>query len=184
MAETLRVKELKSVFTPEQIAVRVRELGVEIDGLYGQEPLVAICVLKGGVIFFSDLVRALHNQNLELDFVRLSSYGKSSASSKHVIFNKDVEVDIRGKHVLIVEDVVDSGHSMRFLLDQFAARQARSLRLAALVDKRERRQADVKVDFAGFVLNKGFIVGYGLDYAQEYRNLPYIGVLKPEVYSK
>ena len=152
MAETLRVKELKSVFTPEQIAVRVRELGVEIDGLYGQEPLVAICVLKGGVIFFSDLVRALHNQNLELDFVRLSSYGKSSASSKHVIFNKDVEVDIRGKHVLIVEDVVDSGHSMRFLLDQFAARQARSLRLAALVDKRERRQADVKVDFAGFVL--------------------------------
>ena len=126
MAETLRVKELKSVFTPEQIAVRVRELGVEIDGLYGQEPLVAICVLKGGVIFFSDLVRALHNQNLELDFVRLSSYGKSSASSKHVIFNKDVEVDIRGKHVLIVEDVVDSGHSMRFLLDQFAARQARS----------------------------------------------------------
>ena len=178
MAETLRVKELKSVFTPEQIAVRVRELGVEIDGLYGQEPLVAICVLKGGVIFFSDLVRALHN--LELGFVRLSSYGKSSASSKHVIFNKDVEVDIRGKHVLIVEDVVDSGHSMRFLLDQFAARQARSLRLAALVDKRERRQADVKVDFAGFVLNKGFIVGYGLDYAESYRTLPGVCEIIPE----
>ena len=167
MAETLRVKELKSVFTPEQIAVRVRELGVEIDGLYGQEPLVAICVLKGGVIFFSDLVRALHNQNLELDFVRLSSYGKSSASSKHVIFNKDVEVDIRGKHVLIVEDVVDS-------------RQGRSLRLAALVDKRERRQADVKVDFAGFVLNKGFIVGYGLDYAERYRTLPGVCEIIPE----
>lgn len=180
MAETLRVKELKSVFSPEQIAVRVRELAVEIDVLYGQEPLVAICVLKGGVIFFSDLVRALHNQNLELDFVRLSSYGKSSASSKHVIFNKDVEVDIRGKHVLIVEDVVDSGHSMRFLLDQFAARQARSLRLAALVDKRERRQADVTVDFAGFVLNKGFIVGYGLDYAERYRTLPGVCEIIPE----
>lgn len=82
MAETLRVKELKSVFSPEQIAVRVRELGVEIDELYGQEPLVAICVLKGGIIFFSDLVRTLHNQSLELDFVRLSSYGKSSASSR------------------------------------------------------------------------------------------------------
>ncbi len=180
MAEEIRVKELKTVFSPEQIAARVRELAAEIDARYGQEPLVAVCVLKGGFIFFSDLVRALHNQNMELDFVRLSSYGMASSSSKHVIFNKDVEVDIRGKHVLIVEDVVDSGYSMRFLLDQFAARQARSLRLAALVDKHERRQADVNVDFAGFKLNKGFIVGYGLDYAERYRMLPGVCEIIPE----
>ncbi|MGE9986258.1 hypoxanthine phosphoribosyltransferase [Desulfovibrio sp. SGI.169] len=180
MAGDMRVKKLKTVFSPEHIAARVRELAAEIDGLYGQEPLVAVCVLKGGFIFFSDLVRALHNQNMELDFVRLSSYGNSSVSSRHVIFSKDVEVDIRGKHVLIVEDVVDSGHSMRFLLDQFAARQARSLRLAALVDKRERRQVDVKVDFAGFRLNKGFIVGYGLDYAERYRMLPGVCEIIPE----
>ena len=153
MAEEIRVKELKTVFSPEQIAVRVRELAVEIDALYGQEPLVAVCVLKGGFIFFSDLVRTLHNHNMELDFVRLSSYGKNSSSSRHVIFNKDVEVDIRGKHVLIVE---------------------------ALVDKHERRQADVKVDFAGFRLNKGFIVGYGLDYAEHYRMLPGVCEIIPE----
>jgi len=180
MAKEIRVKELKIVFSPEQIAARVCELAAEIDALYGQEFLVAVCVLKGGFIFFSDLVRTLHNKNMELDFVRLSSYGKNTSSSRHVIFNKDVEVDICGKHVLIVDDVVDSGYSMRFLLDQFAARQARSLRLAALVDKYERRQADVKVDFAGFRLNKGFIVGYGLDYAEHYRMLPGVCEIIPE----
>ncbi|CAI3220364.1 hypoxanthine phosphoribosyltransferase [Desulfovibrio legallii] len=166
------VKALKSVFSQEMIAVRVRELAAEIDALYGQEPLVAVCVLKGGFIFFSDLVRALHNEKMELDFVRLSSYGKKASSSKHVIFSKDVEIDIAGKHVLIVEDIVDSGYSMQFLLGQFAARRPRSVRLAALVDKGERREVDVKVDFAGFKLKEGFIVGYGLDYAEHYRMLP------------
>ena len=126
------------------------------------------------------LVRALQNKNLELDFVRLSSYGKGASSSKHVIFSKDVEIDICDKHVLIVEDIVDSGHSMRFLLGQFAARKARSLRLAALVDKNERREIDVHVDFAGFKLTQGFIVGYGLDYAEHYRNLPAVFEIIPE----
>jgi len=176
----LKVKELKTVFSQEQIAERVQELAAEIDACYGQEPLVAICVLKGGFVFFSDLVRALQNKNLELDFVRLSSYGKGASSSKHVIFSKDVEIDICDKHVLIVEDIVDSGHSMRFLLGQFAARKARSLRLAALVDKNERREIDVHVDFAGFKLTQGFIVGYGLDYAEHYRNLPAVFEIIPE----
>ena len=179
-ANDIKVKELKPVFTPEQIAARIQELAVEINALYGDEPTVAVCVLKGGFMFFSDLVRFLHNKNLELDFVRLSSYGKGSASSKHVIFSKDVEIDISGKHVLIVEDIVDSGYSMRFLLGQFAARRARSLRLAALVDKNERRELDVKVDFAGFKLNQGFIVGYGLDYAEHYRMLPGVFEVVPE----
>ena len=176
----IKVKELKTVFSQEQIAQRVKELAAEIDACYGQEPLVAICVLKGGFVFFSDLVRALQNKNLELDFVRLSSYGKGSSSSKHVIFNKDIEIDICDKHVLIVEDIVDSGHSMRFLLGQFAARKARSLRLASLVDKNERREIDVHVDFAGFKLTQGFIVGYGLDYAEHYRNLPAVFEIIPE----
>ena len=176
----IKVKELKPVFTPEQIAKRIKELAAEINALYGDEPLVAVCVLKGGFMFFSDLVRLLQNKNLELDFVRLSSYGKNSTSSKHVIFSKDVEIDICDKHVLIVEDIVDSGHSMRFLLGQFEARRARSLRLAALVDKDERREVDVKVDFAGFKLNQGFIVGYGLDYAEHYRMLPGVLAVIPE----
>lgn len=180
MSDAITVKELKPVFSPEQIASRVRELAEEINEFYGREPLVAVCVLKGGFLFFSDLVRFLHHENLELDFVRLSSYGKDSDSSRHVIFSKDVEVNLRGKHVLIVEDVVDSGHSMRFLLDQFAARKPRSLRLAALVDKHQRREADVKVDFAGFKLSRGFIVGYGMDYAERYRGLPGVCEIIPE----
>lgn len=180
MSDAITVKELRPVFSPERIAARVRELAGEINEFYGREPLVAVCVLKGGFLFFSDLVRFLYYDNLELDFVRLSSYGKSVSSPGHVIFSKDVEVDIRGKHVLIVEDVVDSGHSMRFLLDQFAARKPRSLRLAALVDKHERRQAAVKVDFAGFKLSRGFIVGYGMDYAERYRGLPGICEIIPE----
>ncbi|WP_165174407.1 hypoxanthine phosphoribosyltransferase [Desulfovibrio sp. ZJ369] len=180
MSDAITVKELKPVFSAEQIASRVRALAREINGLYGREPLVAVCVLKGGFLFFSDLVRFLRNDNLELDFIRLSSYGKNASGSGHVIFSKDVEVDIRDKHVLIVEDVVDSGHSMRFLLDQFAARKPRSLRLAALVDKHERREAEVKVDFAGFKLSRGFIVGYGMDYAERYRGLPGICEIIPE----
>ena len=126
------------------------------------------------------MIRSLHNKNLELDFVRLSSYGRESTSSKHVIFNKDVEIDLCDKHVLIVEDIVDSGHSMRFLLGQFAARRVRSLRLATLVDKGERREMEIPLDFVGFTLKKGFIVGYGLDYDERYRSLPGIYEITPE----
>lgn len=171
------IKERKIVYTSGQIAERVRAMAAEIDAFYGDEPLVAVCVLKGAVFFFTDLVRAMRSENLELDFVRLSSYGKGTSSSRHVVFShvvfsKDVDCDITGKHVLIVEDVVDSGLSMQFLMRQFEARGARSLRLAALVDKNERREVDVRVDFAGFKLEEGFIVGYGLDYAEKYRALP------------
>ena len=166
------IKERKIVYTSDQIAERVRAMAAEIDAFYGDEPLVAVCVLKGAVFFFTDLVRAMRTENLELDFVRLSSYGKGTSSSRHVVFSKDVDCDITGKHVLIVEDVVDSGLSMQFLMRQFEARGARSLRLAALVDKNERREVDVRVDFAGFKLEEGFIVGYGLDCAEKYRALP------------
>lgn len=168
------------VFSKRKIDERLTELAAGIDSVYGQEPLVAVCVLKGAFMFFSDLTRLLHNPNIELDFVRLASYGMNSVSSKHIIFNKDVEIDIRDKHVLVVEDIVDSGHTMRFLLDQFAARKPSSLRLAALLDKFERREASVKVDFAGFAVPDGFLVGYGLDYGERYRNLPDIFELRPE----
>ena len=168
----MKIKELRPVFTAEAIAARVKELGVEIDKTYGDEPLVVVCVLKGGSIFFADLVRALNKPHVELDFVRLSSYGMADASSRTVSFSKDVDISLEGKHVLVVEDIIDTGHSMAFLLGQFAARGARSLRLAALVDKQERREVTVRADFVGFALKEGFIVGYGLDYAEQYRNLP------------
>lgn len=170
---------LTPLFSASEIAEKVGMLALQIDGRYQQAPLVAVCVLKGAFIFFSDLVRALRNPLLELDFVRLSSYGRQTESSGYVRFNKDIEVDIRGKHVLIVEDIVDSGRTMRFLLDQFAARGPLSLAIAALVDKRERRACDVHVDFSGFILPGGFLVGYGLDYAEKYRALPDICELNP-----
>lgn len=160
------------LFTPETIHARVNELAASIDATYGDDPLIAICVLKGAFVFFSDLVRAIHNPNLTVDFVRLSSYGSRMSSTGSISFVKDVETSLRGRHVLVVEDVVDSGLTMRFFLDQLQARGPKSLRLAALVDKRERRTADVTVDFPGFRLDRGFIVGYGLDYDEQFRHLP------------
>lgn len=180
MTEELRVRKLVSVFSPEQIAERVRAMAGEIDARYGDEPLVAICVLKGACIFFSDLVRYLHNKNLELDFIRLASYGMGTTSTGRVVLSKDVDNDIHDKHVLLVEDIVDSGRSMRFVLDAFAARGPRSLRLAALVNKTGRRDTEVAVDFAGFSVESGFLVGYGLDYAEHYRGLPGICEIVPE----
>lgn len=174
MDSCVKAATLVPIFSREAIQSRIRELGEAIDAAYGTEPLVVICVLKGAIIFFSDLVRNVKNPNLELDFVRLASYGMNSVSSKHVIFSKDVEADILDKHVLIVEDIVDSGHTMRFLIDQLYARNPKSIAVASLVDKYERREAEVKVDFAGFTLTEGFIVGYGMDYAEHFRGLPEI----------
>lgn len=179
MDEFIQAARLKPVFGRERIEARVRELGSEIDAAYGCEALVAICVLKGAFVFFSDLMRAVKNPNVEIDFVRLSSYGMNSASSRHVIFNKDIETDILGKHVLVVEDIVDSGHTMRFLQEQLLARKPLSVAIATLVDKHERREAEVAVKFVGFSLPAGFIVGYGMDYAEHFRGLPEICEIMP-----
>ncbi|MEG2173056.1 MAG: hypoxanthine phosphoribosyltransferase [Desulfovibrionaceae bacterium] len=176
----MHVKELKLVFSQGQIQDRVTAMGAAIDQCYGDAPLVVVCVLKGASIFFSDLVRAITTPRVELDFVRLCSYGTGDNSSGSITFRKDVEISLTGKHVLIVEDIVDTGHTMHFLRGEFAARGAASLRIAALVDKHERREKAVQTDFAGFSLPKGFIVGYGLDYAEQYRNLPAIYEVIPE----
>ena len=162
------------LFSEEDIAARVAELGEEIAAVYTGEPLVAVCVLKGAVHFFSDLTRAISREDLEMDFVRISSYGAGTVTSREIRLTKDLECDVRGKHVLVVEDVVDSGHSLRFLLDLLAGRGARSVRIATLVNKTERREVDVPVAFSGFMLDSGFIVGYELDHAERYRALPAI----------
>lgn len=165
-------EELRLVFSPEEIARRIAELAAEIDSLYGDEPLLVVCVLKGGMFFFADLVRNLHKRNVRLDFLRCASYGNASVSSGNVRLVKDVDCDVHGWHVLLVDDIVDSGRSMDFLAGLFSSRGARSLRLAALVDKKERREREVAIDFSGFLLDKGFLVGYGMDHAEAYRNLP------------
>lgn len=167
----MHIKELKMVYDAQAIAARVAEMGREINRLYEGQELVVVCVLKGAFMFFADLVRHL-DMRPELDFVRVASYGASTSSCGAVSFTKDVEVQLQGKHVLLVEDIVDTGHTVDFLLRQLAARGARSLRLAALVDKQERRTVPVRVDFTGFALPGGFIVGYGLDHAERFRELP------------
>ena len=165
------------VFSRERIAERVGVLAEEINRVYAGKYLVVICVLKGAFMFFSDLVRQL-NLHPRLDFVRLTSYADRTDRKEQIFFTKDVELPLDGQHVLVVEDIVDTGHSMDFLFKQLAARGAESLRLCALVDKFERREVDVKDDFVGFSLTQGFIVGYGLDYAEKYRELPEIHILK------
>lgn len=173
MNKPVAVDDLRIVYDEAAIQKRIAELAAEIDALYRDEPLVVICVLKGAFMFFTDLVRRLTILP-ELDFVRLASYGQGMESSRNIAFTKDVEISLAGKHVLVVEDVVDSGYTMDFLLRQLGARSARSLRLAVLVDKRERRKVPVSADFVGFALPAGFIVGYGLDYAERFRELPAI----------
>jgi len=169
----------RTLFNREAIASRIGELAEEINEVYAGQRLVVICVLKGAFIFFSDLVRQIRLEP-RLDFVRIASYSNKKDRDGRIFFTKDVELPLRGEHVLVVEDIVDTGHSMDFLFKQLAARDAASLRLVALVDKSERRERNVVVDWAGFSITSGFIVGYGLDYAEKYRELPDIRLLELE----
>jgi hypoxanthine phosphoribosyltransferase len=165
------------LFSPLQIEERVKALAEDINLQYRGKNLTIICVLKGAFMFFADLVRyiTLHPR---LDFVRIASYGNNISREERIYFTKDVELSLAGQHVLVVEDIVDTGRSMDFLFRQLAARGALSLRLCALVDKFERREVDMKVDFVGFSIPEGFIVGYGLDYAEKYREFPEIRLLE------
>ncbi len=162
--------ELREVISPAAIRARIAEMGREISALYGDEPVVAVCVLKGAFMFFADLVRSL-SINPEVDFLRVTSYGKSQSRTGTISLTKDLEVEIEGKHVLVVEDIVDTGHTACFLLDTLRVRRPRSLRLCSLIDKKERREVECGVDFVGFSVQEGFLVGYGLDFAELYRHL-------------
>ncbi|WP_320171733.1 hypoxanthine phosphoribosyltransferase [Maridesulfovibrio sp.] len=161
---------LKEVLSKETIAERIKELGKEISATYGQEPLICVCVLKGAYLFFADITRAL-SSDPEIDFVRLASYGSGTSRTGNMNFSKDLEVSIADKHVLIVEDIVDTGHSVEFLKHVFGKRNPLSIKICSLIDKRERREVDLEVDFPGFVVDSGFLVGYGMDYAEKYRYL-------------
>lgn len=170
------------LFTQEEIAKRVGELGEKIAEDYrGKNPLV-VGILKGASMFFVDLVRRV-DIPMELDFMAVSSYGQGAMSSGNVRIRKDLDEDIRDRHVLICEDIIDSGITMKHLLSLLSARGPASIRLGALLSKPSRRETDVAIDYCGWEIPDAFIVGYGLDYAEKYRNLPYIGILKPEIYS-
>ncbi len=174
--ELLPERDLKRIISADRIQRRVRELGAQIDDHYGGEPLLAVCVLKGGLMFFADLLRAV-NGAATIDFVRLASYGDGTESSGNLQFLIDLSENIRGRRVLLVDDIIDTGHTMRYLLDILGRRGPKSLELCALVDKKERREVEVRVDFAAFELDEGFLVGYGMDYAEKLRNLDALYVL-------
>ena len=169
---------LTVLLTADQLRDRVRELAADINTSYpaGRDPHL-VSVLKGGFIFLADLVRAL-DRPVTIDFVALASYGTGIRSSGVVTLTKDVEIGITGRDVLVVEDVVDTGLTLSWLLDTFRARQPRSLHTVALLDKRSRRTAEVSVEHVGFTIEGRFVVGYGLDYAEQFRQLPYIAVLE------
>ncbi|MCY9592440.1 hypoxanthine phosphoribosyltransferase [Paenibacillus chitinolyticus] len=175
--------DIQEVFySEEQIQAKVQELGTQISKDFeGRNPLV-ICVLKGAFIFMADLVKQV-TIPLELDFMAVSSYGQSTKSSGVVKIIKDLDVSVEGRHVLIVEDIIDSGLTLSYLIDVLERRSAQSVSVVTLFNKPARRSVDLQPDYAGFEIPDAFIVGYGLDYAEKYRNLPYIGVLKPEIYS-
>ncbi|RRR66715.1 MAG: hypoxanthine phosphoribosyltransferase [Candidatus Viridilinea halotolerans] len=170
------------LISAEQIATRVRELGARISADYGDtDNLLLVGVLKGCAMFMVDLARAIELP-LAIDFIAVASYGASTESSGVVRMLKDLDTDIAGRHVLIVEDIIDSGLTLAYLTAQLQRRNPASLRICSLLNKPERRIAEVVVDYLGFDIPNEFVVGYGLDHAERYRNLPYIGVLKPEVY--
>lgn len=178
-------KDLERVLiSEEQIQTRVREMGRQITKDYEGEELVVVCILKGSTIFFSDLVRQMQLDTV-FDFMIVKSYGGGTESSGNVRFVKDLDESITDKNVLIVEDIIDSGLTLTFLRNNLITRGAKSLRICTLLDKPERRKpgADITVDYCGFQIPNEFVVGYGLDYDEKYRNLPMIGVLKPEIYT-
>lgn len=171
------------LITQAQIAARVSELGEQISTDYSGKDLTVIGILKGSVLFMSDLIRAI-SMPLSIDFMAVSSYGASTTSSGNVRILKDLDSSVTGRHLLIVEDIIDSGLTMQYLLNNLASRGAASLRVCTLLDKPERRLTKIAADYTGFVVPNEFVVGYGLDYNQMYRNLPDIGVLHPEIYTK
>ncbi len=170
-------RELDVLFTPEQIAARVRQLGLQIERDYEGKELVLLGVLKGSFLFISDLARSI-DLPLSVDFIGLSSYGEATESSGVVKITSDLSRPIEGKHVLVIEDIVDTGLTMRYLLDNLATRHPASVKLCALLNKPSRMRAKIPIDYLGFQIEDRFVVGYGLDAAEKYRNVPFIGVMK------
>ena len=174
---------LKVLLSEEEIKARVQELGDRLYDRFKDKNPMFVGVLNGCFIFMADLVRAAQLKS-EVEFIGLSSYKNATKSSGVVQITRDLQRDISGRDIIIVEDILDSGNTLAFLKNYLITKGAASITIATLLDKPARREKPITADYAGFVVPDEFVVGYGLDYCQQYRNMPYIGVLKPEVYSK
>ena len=171
------------MLTEEELQARIAEMGKTLSEDYDGKTPILICILKGAVHFFSDLTKNI-SVPCEYDFLSASSYGSATVSSGTVKLTKDASLSLEGRHVIIVDDILDTGHTLKFVKEHLLAKNPASLKLCVLLDKPSRRTEDITYDYAGFTIENEFVVGYGLDYNELYRNIPYIGVLKPEVYSK
>ncbi len=174
-------KILKVLFTQEEIKARVKAMAQEITDAYHGKEILAVGILKGAVMFLSDLVREIKIP-VAIDFMAVSSYGTSTDTSGVVRILKDLDQGIENRHVLIVEDIVDTGLTLKYLVDNLKTRNPASVRTCTFLDKPGRRKVEVQPDYNGFSIPDEFVVGFGLDYAEQYRQFPYIGILKPEVY--
>jgi len=172
----------KVLISEEEIQAKVRELGRALTEEYSDRFPLAIGILKGAMPFMADLLKRIDTY-LEMDFMDVSSYGSSTVSSGEVKILKDLDTSVEGRDILIIEDIIDSGLTLSYLVELLRYRKAKSIKIVTLLDKPSGRKAKIEADIVGFHVPDEFVVGYGLDYAEKYRNLPYIGVLKPEVYS-
>lgn len=179
----MQEKVERILISEEQIQAKVKELGELISKDFGEEEILVIGILKGAMIFMADLVRQITSP-VALDFMAVSSYGKSTESSGVVRIIKDLDQSIEGKNILIVEDIIDTGLTLQYLVENLKSRNPASLKIVTLLDKPERRVANIKAEYNGFVIPDEFVVGYGLDYAELFRNAPYIFIPKKEVYAK
>lgn len=176
------LKDVKEVLiSEEEISMKVQQLAEEISDEYRGRDLVVIGVLKGANVFVADLIRKV-TVPLELDFMAVSSYGRSTESSGVVRILKDLDGSVEGKHVLVVEDIIDTGLTLSYLTENLKSRGAESVKICTLLDKPERRKAHIDVHYKGFDIPDEFVVGYGIDFSEKYRNLPFVGVLKEEAY--
>ena len=165
----------------EKLQAKVRELGAQIASDYADKNPLIISVLKGATVFVADLIRTM-DIHLGIDFIATSSYGDSDTSTGVVRILKDLETSVSGRHLIVVEDIVDTGRTLSYLLKMLKNRGPASIKLCVLLDKPERREVQIQADYVGFTIPDYFVVGYGLDFAEKYRNLPFVGVLKPEMY--
>lgn len=181
MTETTHPDLARTILSTEDIQRRIAELGDDISRDYGDEPILLIAVLRGAALFVADLARQISSP-VELDFMAVSSYGSSTKSSGVVRILKDLDEGIEGRHVLVVEDILDTGLTLKYLLKNLASRSPKSLEVCTLLSKEGKQRVPISCKYVGFSIPDEFVVGYGLDYAERYRNLPYIGILKPAVY--
>lgn len=177
------IDELKLIISPEEIQERIKQLGEEITRDYENKELIVIGILKGAFIFMADLVRKI-DLPIKMDFVRLQSYGSKTESSGQISITKDVELSLKNRDVLVVEDIIDTGYTLKYLKNMLKLHETASVKICCLIDKKERRRVDIDADYIGFEVASGFLVGYGLDFDEQYRHLPGIYHLSPRYEAK